>query len=202
MQVQRISPYVAASAARPVTRVQAGGGTTLDAVAPPLTPPLTPASDPTLYEMSRMLGNDVDLAALNKWGLASPGMLRFAAGGGFRRTIASWLTGIPQARLIVYGQMADLMRVNGMQADYAHLLVLSGVHSPAELSRFAGNDVAAQIQRGIIMATVAARAIQEASNTGRSYAVPSFSDLGTLSGNSIGLGQAINLGQNSPPPTP
>lgn len=198
MQVQGFNPALAAYQARPATRVAAGGGTVPAAPTPTTA---QPASNANLYLMSRLLGNEQDLGALNRWGMASPGMLRFMAGGGMRRTLASWLTGIPAERLVPYGQMADLMRVNGMQPDWAHLLVRTGTRSPAELSRYAGNDIGAQIQRGIIMATVAAKAIETAANTGISYSVPSMNDIAGLAQNSMGLGSVINLGAAQTPVT-
>lgn len=200
MSIQSFSPNAMPRIASkpPVRRVQAGGGTP-----PTAQTAVQPAqSDAKLYMMSRLIGNEEDLGRLNRWGLASPGMLRFAAGGGFRRAIASFLTGLPAEKLITYGQMADMMRINGMQPDWAHLIVQSGVKSPGELSRYAGNDIGSQIQRGIIFAALAAKAIEVAANNGRAYSVPSFDQLGQLCQGGTGLGSVINLGQPTPQSVP
>ncbi len=192
MSIQSFSPNAMRIASTaPAKAVQAGGGVT---AAPQQAPVQAAQSDANLYLMSRLIGNEQDLGRLNRWGLASPGMMRFAAGGGFRRAIASFLTGIPQESLVKYGQMADMMRINGMQPDWAHLIVQSGVKSPGELSRYAGSDIGAQIQRGIVYAALAAKAIEIAANQGRTYSVPSFDQLGALAQAGTGLGSVINLG--------
>lgn len=193
MSIQSFSPGAMPRLAStaPARRVQAGGGT--GPAAQPNT--VQPAqSDANLYLMNRLIGNEQDLGRLNRWGLASPGMLRFAAGGGFRRAIASFLTGIPTENLVRYGQMADMMRINGMQPDWAHLIVDSGVRSPGELSRYAGSDIGAQIQRGIVYAALAAKAIEAAANDGRAYSVPSFDQFAQMCQGGTGLGSVINLG--------
>lgn len=201
MSIQSFSPSAMpriASTAQ-VRKVQAGGGETPTVQQ---TPVQATQSDANLYLMSRLIGNEADLGRLNRWGLASPGMLRFAAGGGIRRAIASFLTGLPAEKLINYGQMADMMRINGMQPDWAHLIVQSGVKSPGELSRYAGSDIGSQIQRGIIYAALAAKAIEVAASNGRAYSVPSFDQLGQLCQAGTGLGSVINLGQQQPQSVP
>lgn len=200
MSIQSFSPNAMriASTAQ-VRRVQAGGGT----AEPTQQPPAQSAqSDANLYLMNRLIGNEQDLGRLNRWGLASPGMLRFAAGGGIRRAIASFLTGLPADKLIKYGQMADMMRINGMQPDWAHLIVEAGVKSPGELSRYAGSDIGSQIQRGIVYAALAAKAIEVAANDGRAYSVPSFNEFAQMCQGGTGLGSVINLGQPQPASTP
>lgn len=192
MQVQRSSNVM--PTLQPVaSRVQAGGG---EAVAVPQPQQMTANSD--LAMMSRIIENPQDLGGLNRWGLASPGMLRFAAGGSIRRAIASFLTGVPTDRLIVYGQMADMMRINGMQPDWANLLVNSGIPSPAELSRYSGSDIAATVQRGILLGTLTAKSLEKAMTYGRAYSVPDFSTLGLLAQNAIGLGSSININSTMP----
>jgi hypothetical protein len=178
-----------------VSRVQAGGGQSA-----PIARPQQPSDvNPNLYAMSRLIGNEQDVGALNKWGLASPGALRFMAGGGFRRAITSMLTGIPSDKLIVYGQMADMMRVQGMQPDWAHLLVLSGVPSPGDLSRYASNDLGGQIQLGIVYGALAAKAIEVGISEGRAYSVPSYGQLQQLAQASYGLGSSISVPQPTQP---
>lgn len=199
MSIQSFSPNTRIASPAQMRRVQAGGGT---APAQQQAPVQAAQSDANLYLMSRLIGNEEDLGRLNRWGLASPGMLRFAAGGGFRRAIASFLTGLPAEKLINYGQMADMMRINGMQPDWAHLIVSAGIKSPGELSRYAGGDIGSQIQRGIIYAAMAAKAIEVAANNGRAYSVPSFDQFGQLAQAGTGLGSVINLGVPQPQAVP
>ncbi|MBO9540212.1 DUF4332 domain-containing protein [bacterium] len=170
--------------------VKAGGGET--AVQAPAQQ-MTAQSSESLNQMNQLLGNEQDLARLNRVFLASPGMLRFATGGGIRRAITSFLTGIPKDQLIQYGQMADMMRVQGMQPQWAHLFVKAGIKNPGELSKYAGDDWSAQIQRGIVWGAMAAKAIELAGN-GRNYSPPSYDQIKALAKNSVGLGSVINLG--------
>ncbi|HEY9898577.1 MAG TPA: DUF4332 domain-containing protein [Pantanalinema sp.] len=188
MQVQRSIALMPTRVAGPV---KAGGGETAQAQAP--AQQMAAQGSDTLNQMNQLLGNEQDLARLNRVFLASPGMLRFATGGGIRRAITSFLTGIPKDQLIQYGQMADMMRVQGMQPQWAHLFVKAGIKNPGELSKYAGDDWSAQIQRGIIWGAMAAKAIESAGN-GRNYSPPSYDQIKTLAGNSVGLGSVINLG--------
>lgn len=188
MQVQR---SIALMPTRVATPVRAGGGETAPAQAS--APQMSAQASDNLNQMNQLLGNEQDLARLNRVFLASPGMLRFATGGGIRRAITAFLTGIPKDQLIQYGQMADMMRVQGMQPQWAHLFVKAGIKSPGELSKYAGDDWSAQIQRGIIWGAMAAKAVESAGN-GRMVSPPSYDQLKTLAGNSVGLGSVINLG--------
>lgn len=47
---------------------------------------------------------------------------RFWGGGGIRRAIASFLTGVPEDRLKAYAVRAEFMKVPGMSPDHARLL--------------------------------------------------------------------------------
>ena len=180
---------------RPSTPIQAGGGT----AATPSSTTMAPMSG-SLLGMSYLIGNDVDLAGLNRWGLASPGMLRFAAGGGIRRAIFSFLTGIPTQRLLTYGMMADLMRVPGMDPCSAHLLVLSGIYSPMDLSRYAGTGTIAKIQQGIVWAGLAAQATNSVLSGGLTYQVPTMDQLGAFAQASVGMSSSISYSQSDLPP--
>lgn len=155
----------------------------------------------SMLGMSRLIGNEMDLARLSRWGIASEGMLRFAAGGSIRRAIASFLTGIPEQKILMYGQMADMLRVRGMDPDAAHLLVMAGCRTPMELSRYAGENVVAEVQRGIVWAGMAAQAANSVLSDSRTYQVPSLDQLKLLANASVGVGSTINYGAVPPTPT-
>lgn len=178
---------------RPAAPVAAGGGEFAPA---PTSVQMAPMSG-SLLGMSHLIGNEQDLARLNRWGLASEGMLRFAAGGNIRRSIASFLTGIPNQKLLMYGQMADMLRIKGVDPDSAHLLVLAGVRSPMELARYAGDNVVSKVQRGIVWAGMAAQAANTALSAGRTYQVPSMDQLQLFANNSTGVGSSIDYGSIS-----
>ena len=188
MQVQGIPSLTYARPAMAASSIQAGGAApvqTTQAV-------VQPQGSANLYLMSRLLGNDQDLYRLRMVGAGNPFMLRFATGGGFRRSITSFLTGIPADRLIVYGQMADMMRVRNMSPDAAHLMVRAGIRSPGDLSRYSGAGLGQDIQRGVLFAALTAKAFEIAANEGRSYTPPSMQELALLSQAAIGLGSSIS----------
>ena len=169
--------------------VQAGGAVPTQVQQAPV---LDAQGAANLYLMNRLIGNEQDQRKLRMWGSGNPFMLRFSTGGPIRRSITSFLTGIPADRLVVYGQMADMMRIRGMSPDAAHLLVRSGVRSPGDLSRYSGSGFGQDIQRGVLFAALTAKAFEIAANEGRSYTPPSMQDLATLSQSAIGLGSSIS----------
>lgn len=138
-----------------------------------------------------MVPNQDHLARLSKVGLTSPGRLSFWTAGSFRRMIVSALTGVSQQDLVRYGQRADLMRIPEMKPKVAYVLENMGIKGPADLAQYRGDDFAAKVQRGILYATVVAKAVEISANEGRVYEAPSHSQLEKLVAGSVGLGNRI-----------
>lgn len=176
------------TAQRAAAPVSAGGGFP---VAPQSSVQMAPMSN-SMLGMSHLIGNEMDLARLSRWGLASEGMLRFAAGGSIRRAIASFLTGIPEQKILMYGQMADMLRVRGMDPDAAHLLVVSGCRTPMELARYSGDNGISKVQRGIVWAGMAAQAANSVLSDSRTYQVPSMDQLKLLADAAVGVASTID----------
>lgn len=168
---------------------------TTDGAPPTSPPPATPTNysgyDNGAWEVSRLVPSQDHQARLFRWGINSPGKLRFWGGGAIRRFLSGLFTGIPDQVMKAYAQEADLMKARGMQADWARLLFECGIRSPLQLAQFAGDDMGAKIQRGMLFAQVAAKAIELAANEGRAYAVPSFEELGYVAMESRGLAPGV-----------
>jgi hypothetical protein len=143
------------------------------------------------WEVSRLVPNQDHQARLFRWGINSPGKLRFWGGGPVRRFLSGLFTGIPDQVMKAYAMEADLMRCGRMQADWARLLFEVGVRSPLELGQYAGDDIGAKIQRGALFAAVAAKSIELAANEGRAYSPPSFDDLGQVAMAARGLAPGV-----------
>lgn len=131
------------------------------------------------------------LARLSKIGLNSPGRLSFWTAGAVRRFLVSALTGVSQQDLVRYGQRADLMRIPDMKPKVAYVLSNMGIQGPADLAQYRGDDFAVKVQRGVLYATVVAKAIELSANEGRVYEPPSHAQLEALIAASVGLGNRI-----------
>ena len=138
-----------------------------------------------------MVPNQDHLSRLNKIALTTPGRLSFWTAGSVRRFLVSALTGISQQDLVRYGQRADLMRIPEMKPKVAYVLENMGIKGPADLAEYRGDDFAAKVQRGILYATVLAKAVELSANEGRVYEAPSHSQLEKLVAGSVGLGNRI-----------
>lgn len=143
------------------------------------------------WEVSRLVPSQDHQSRLFRWGINSPGKLRFWGGGAIRRFLSGMFTGIPDQVMKAYAQEADLMRAGRMQADWARLLFEVGIRSPLELAQYSGDDLGAKIQRGALFAAVAAKSIELAANEGRAYSVPSFDELGEVANASRGLAPGV-----------
>lgn len=168
----------------------------VQSVAPPpartATPPRAAAAPASVSgPIVDLVPNQDHLSRLSRIGLASPGRLSFWAAGGFRRMLVSMVTGVSQQDLLRYGQRADLMRVPNMPAQAAYLMENMGIKGPADLAQYRGDDVAAKVQRGILYATLIAKAVEVSANEGRVYNTPSFSQFEALVAGSVGLGNRI-----------
>ena len=148
---------------------------------------IDPASQQGVYDMSRLVGNMDHLSRLFGMGIKSPGAMRFWGGGPIRRFIASVFTGVPKENLRQYAQMADLMRVPGVKADYARLLHAVGISNPVQLAQYGGTDLGATIQRGVLFATMTAKSIELAANESKSYELPSLDELANISNAARGV---------------
>lgn len=142
-------------------------------------------------DVADMIPNQDHLARFNRIGLTTPGRLSFWTAGAFRRFLVSALTGISQQDLVRYGQRADLMRIPEMRGKTAYILENMGIKGPADLAQYRGDDFAIKVQRGVLYATVVAKAIELSANEGRVYEAPSLSQLERLIENSVGLGNRI-----------
>lgn len=85
--------------------------------------------------------------ALRNAGVRSvAGLLEAGADKSSRRALAE-KTGINEARILKYVNMADLFRINGVASQYAELLENAGVDTVKELKhRNAGNLAAAMVE--------------------------------------------------------
>ncbi|MNR89100.1 hypothetical protein D3C86_591090 [compost metagenome] len=138
-----------------------------------------------------MVPNQDHLSRLSKIALTTPGRLSFWTAGSMRRFLVSALTGISQQDLVRYGQRADLMRIPEMKPKAAYILENMGIKGPADLAQYRGDDFAAKVQRGILYATVVAKAVELSANEGRIYEAPSHALLEKLVAGSVGLGNRI-----------
>lgn len=179
---------IAASSYRPTPRVLS-----VAAPAAPQAPAATsqPAAAAVSSAVADMVPNQDHLARLSKIGLSSESRLSFWTAGSFRRFLVSAFTGIDQQTLVRYGQRADLMRVPNMSPRLAYVMENMGVKGPADLAQYRGDDFAVKVQRGILYATVVAKAVELSANEGRIYEPPSFSQLEKLVDGSVGLGNRV-----------
>ena len=141
--------------------------------------------------MSRLVPSQDHQSRLFRWGISSPGSVRFWGGGPIRRALSGLLTGIPSQVMKAYAQEADLMRAPGLQADTARLLFEVGIRSPLELAQYSGDDIGAKIQRGALFAAIMAKSIELAANEGRAYTPPGFEELGQVANGSRGLAPGV-----------
>lgn len=174
----------AASSYRPAPRV-------LSVASPAPAPASAPTAAAVSREVADMVPNQDHLSRLSKVGLSSASRLSFWTAGSVRRFLVSAFTGIPQQDLVRYGQRADLMRIPQMAPKVAYILENMGVKGPADLAQYRGDDFAVKIQRGILYATVVAKAIELSANEGRVYEPPSHSQLEALVEASVGLGNRV-----------
>jgi len=167
--------------------------TNTDGAAPPVTAPAPTSSayDNGAWAVSRLVPNQDHQAKLFRWGINSPGKLRFWGGGPIRRSLVGMFTGIPSQVLRAYAQEGDLCRVQGVQPDAARLLFEVGIRSPLELAQYSGDDIGAKIQRGALFAAIAAKAIELAANEGRAYTPPSFDELGIAANYARGMAPGV-----------
>lgn len=176
---------IAAPSYRPAPRV-------LSVATPPAAQATAPAPAAVSGPVVDLVPNQDHLARLNKIGLTSPGRLSFWTAGSVRRFLVSALTGLSQQDLIRYGQRADLMRIPDMKPKWAYVLSNMDIKGPADLAQYRGDDFAAKVQRGILYATVVAKAVELSANEGRIYDAPSHSQLEALVASSVGIGNRIH----------
>jgi predicted RecB family nuclease len=88
------------------------------------------------YSIKGLDGLDTDQAArLKAVGIRSTDALLARAGTPRLRRGLAEASGIPQAQILRWANIADLMRVPGVARDYAELLEAAGVETVKELKR-------------------------------------------------------------------
>ncbi|MBI6546643.1 MAG: DUF4332 domain-containing protein [Cyanobacteria bacterium NC_groundwater_1444_Ag_S-0.65um_54_12] len=140
----------------------------------------------------RIIPNQQHVYKLIGRGMGTPSKLLFWNAGPIRRFFSSLFTGIPAPLLRMYAHQADLLRVPGMQADWARLLFEVGIRNPSELEQYAGNGIGSKIQRGALYGILTAKAIELAATEGRSYSPPSLEDLVQIASYSRGVGKKVS----------
>lgn len=171
----------------PVANPYRNGATPL----PAPRPTASPSNNPGAYDIYRLVPSQDHQSRLFRFGIDSPGKLRFWGGGPIRRFFSSMFTGIPNNVMKAYAQEADLMRIPGTTADAARLLYEVGIRSPLELGQYAGDDIGSKIQRGALYAAIIAKSIELAANEGRAYSPPTFDDLGRIAMGARGLNPGV-----------
>jgi hypothetical protein len=83
-------------------------------------------------------------ARLRAAGVASTHVLLMTAGNVKGREALALVTGISTALLLGWVHHADLMRVEGVDSDYANLLEAAGVDSCAELAQWSAASLCAE----------------------------------------------------------
>ncbi|MBU6427988.1 MAG: DUF4332 domain-containing protein [Cyanobacteria bacterium REEB65] len=180
-------PSAGPALAAKATATPASGSSTTHVVSQGATASIPPTGD--LYAL---IPNANDLASLLRWGISTPDRLAFWGGGPIRRSLLSWVTGIPAPTLCSYAQTADLCQVPGMQAQWALELHACGITGPVQLARYGGSSITASIQQDLLFAMVASEAVQLTAATGRPYMPPGPGDLAALCEAALGLPNKVS----------